>query len=90
MTRWAAIPEELPEIEASRFDRLLDAMEKAAYELQPEQMLSFLEELEQYSCQGVRLKELFAPVKRKVEQFDCISASELAIRLRNKLEGKEE
>ena len=82
--------EKLPELEAERLDSLLKELETAAYELQSGHMLDILEELEQYSYTGARLKDLFAPVKRKVEQFDCISASELAIRLRNRQEGKEE
>ena len=82
--------EVLPEIDVAHFDGLLEKLETAAYDLQQEQMLSVLEELEQYSYQGIQLKELFATVKRKVEQSDCISASELALRLKDKLERREE
>ena len=86
----AEVQKQLMELEAERLDSFMETMENAAYGLQQEQMLKTLEELEQYSYQGVSLKELFAPVKRKVEQFDCISATELAVRLKNKLERKEE
>lgn len=82
--------EELPEIEENRFESMLADMETAAYELLQEQMIDILNELANYSYKGVLLKELFAPVRRKVEQADCISASELAIRLKHKLERKEE
>lgn len=84
------IEEELPEIEEARLNSMLEELEAAAYELQSEQMLRILEELEQYSYQGVRMKESFSQVRRKVEQFDCISASELAVRLKHNLERKEE
>jgi len=86
----AGFRQELVELDTERLDGFVEALETAAYELQQGQMLKILKELEQYSCQGVSLKELFAPVKRKVEQFDCISAAELAVRLKNKQERKEE
>ena len=82
--------ETLSELEPERLNNLLLALEAAAYELETEMMLDVLKELQGHSYQGVPLKDLFAPVKRKVEQSDCISAAELAMKLKDKLEGKEE
>ncbi len=82
--------EELPVLESAVFEHLLETLENAAYELNNEKMLTVLEELEQYQYQDTALKSLFSPVRRKVEQSDGISAAELAARLKEKLEGKEE
>ncbi|MBO5352626.1 MAG: response regulator [Lachnospiraceae bacterium] len=81
---------ELPVLEQAVFDHLLDTLENAAYELNHEKMLTVLEELEQFQYQNTALKSLFLPVRRKVEQSDGISAAELAVRLKEKLEGEEE
>lgn len=80
----------LPAMELERVEQLLTDLENAAYELETETMLQIMDELQEHSCNGVDLKTLFAPVKRKVEQSDCISAAELAMRLKTKLAGKEE
>ncbi|MBP3569034.1 MAG: response regulator [Lachnospiraceae bacterium] len=77
-------------MEVERLTGFLEELEGAAYDLEQDKMLQILEELQGYCCNGTALKELFAPVKRKVEQSDCISAAELAIRLKEKLAGKEE
>jgi len=80
----------LPVMELEKLDSLLEELESAAYGLETEKMVQIMDEIQGYSCNGVALKELFAPVKRKVDQSDCISAAELAMRLKSKLAGKEE
>ena len=82
--------ESLPEVEWEHLEELLTDLESAAYELETEKMLKIIEEIQGYSCKKVSLKDLFTPVKRKVEQSDCISAAEFAMRLKEKLKGKEE
>jgi len=79
-----------PSLDFEKVESLLEELENAAYGLEQERMLQLLEELRAHSCNGISLKELFAPVKRKVEQSDCISAVELAMRLKNNLKGREE
>ncbi len=81
--------EQLPALELERVECLLEELEGAAYGLEQETMVRILEELQAHSCNGFSLKEVFAPVKRKVDQSDCISAAELAMRLKEKLTGKE-
>ena len=81
--------ETLPVLDTLVFEQLLEALENAAYELNNEKMLEVLEELELYQYQNTALKILFLPVRRKVEQSDGISAAELAVRLKEKLEGGE-
>jgi len=58
--------------------------------LETKKMLEILAGLETHQYNGIPLKEKFAPVKRKVEESDCISAAELAMRVKRKLTGKEE
>jgi len=79
----------LPVIEEERLEYFIEELETAAYELQQEKMLVILDALEQYRYQEAGLKGLLAPVRRKVEQSDCISAAELAVRLIHKSERKE-
>lgn len=80
---------QLAVLESEEFDKLLEELEGAAYELDSDGMLELLTKLEGYQYCGEALKELFAPVKRKAEQADCISAAELAVKLKKKLDGKE-
>jgi hypothetical protein len=40
-------------------------------------LIKYLEELEQYSYKGNVLKSVLAPVRRKIEMWDYISAVEL-------------
>ncbi len=79
----------LPVLEEERLEQLLEELEGAAYELESERMLEILKELEGFQYNGKSLKEAFAPVKRKVEESDCISAAELAMRIKDKVTGKE-
>ena len=80
----------LPVLSLEQLEALLEELEGAAYELEAEKMLHILAELQGHRYGDVSLSELFAPVKRKVEESDCISAAELAMRLKVKLAGKEE
>lgn len=79
----------LPMLDKESLENLLEELEGAAYELESAKMLELLEKLEGCCYEEKSLKEAFAPVRRKVEQSDCISAAELAVRIKNKLEGKE-
>ena len=81
---------ELPILEAEAFEQMLTELENAAYELKNVRMLELITELEKYSYRGHALQEFLLPVRRKVEQSDGISAAELARRMKDKLEGKEE
>ena len=73
----------------TQVQQLLEELEGAAYELESDRMLEILKELEGFQYNGKALKEAFAPVKRKVEESDCISAAELAMRIKDKVTGKE-
>ena len=77
------------ELAPEEFDLALEQLENAAYELNSDIMLGVLKRLEEYRYRGVAVKELLAPVKRKIEQADCISAAELAVKLKKKQDGKE-
>jgi len=82
--------ESLPVLELEQLESLLEELEEAAYGLETKKMLEILAGLETHQYNGIPLKEKFAPVKRKVEESDCISAAELAMRVKRKLTGKEE
>ena len=56
-------------------------LENAAYELNEAKMLEIVEELEHFRFKDAPLKKVLAPVRRKVEESDCLSAADLATRL---------
>ena len=82
--------EQLRELEWDVLTERLEALETAAYELETGKMAEIIEELQECCCETVSLKSLFAPVKRKIEESDCISAAELAMRLKETIRRKEE
>ena len=65
------------ELSGEEFDKIIADMEMAVYAFDTEKLTKHLEELEQYSYKGNMLKTALAPVKRKVEMMDYISAVEL-------------
>ena len=82
--------EQLPELAEEEFDRRLEELEDAAYSLEEDRMLELVTELQRYQYNGTSLKEAMAPVRRKIEMSDGISAAELAGRIKKKLQGEEE
>ena len=79
-------PEVLPEISSEEFDEKLVQMEEAAYSLLEEEVIGILDALEGVSYHGNALKPLLVPVRRKAEASDCISAAELAVKVKEGLE----
>lgn len=59
------------------FDDIISKMEMAAYTFEIDNLVKWLEELEKYSYNGNVLKNALAPIRRKIEMSDYISAVEL-------------
>jgi len=84
-------PAELPELDDAAFDELLTDLEDSMYSLDGEQMLTILSKMQKYQYCKTALKEQLAPVKKKIEMSDYMSAvdtvSDIRKRLKNKTEG---
>ena len=64
-------------LSGDEFDDIISKMEMAAYTFEIDNLIKWLEELERYSYNGKSLKNALAPVRRKIEMSDYISAVEL-------------
>lgn len=82
---------DLPELDEDTFDGLLAEFEDAMYDLDGERMLVILAQMREYQYCQASLEEKLAPVKKKVEMSDYMSAVDLVSKirdeLRNNLEG---
>ena len=80
----------LPELDEGTFDRLFMELEDAMYALDGEQMLVVLSQMQGYQYCQTALEEKLAPVKKKVEMSDYMSAVDLVSKIREELENKQE
>ena len=80
---------ELAEIPEDEFDGKISAMELAMYSLDGDGMMAIIEELQQYTYKGNLLEEALAPIKRKVEMCDYMSAVESVLKWKDGLTDKE-
>ncbi len=71
------------------FDTIVQDMESAMYAWDGEKLLEIVTELQSHSYCTASLKETLAPVKKKIEMSDYVSAVELTMKLKNQLESKE-
>lgn len=81
--------EDLPEIYDVEFERLVAEMEDAMYGFDEEEMLRILDELQKYKYRGKALKGKLAPIRRKVENSDYMSAVESLTKLKEDLKNAE-
>ena len=81
--------QELPEIETEVLDQCILEMESIMYTLDDGRLLEIISEIEHYQYKGMVLKQVFAPIRRKVEMSDYISAVEAVIKWKNGLADKE-
>ncbi len=65
------------ELSGEEFDKIIADMEMAVYAFDTDSLTKNMEELERYSYKGNVLKNVLAPVRRKIEMWDYISAVEL-------------
>ncbi len=69
--------EEISDISSGRFDKIIADMEEAVFSFDTEVLIKYVEELEQFCYKGCALKNILAPVRRKIEMYDLISAVEM-------------
>ena len=69
--------QDVKELSGSDFDKIISDMESAVYAFDSDILMKYLEELEQHSYKGNILRSVLAPVRRKIEMCDYISAVEL-------------
>ncbi len=81
--------QELPELGADSLQHAINKLEDAAYALDGEAMMSVIEELEGFQYQGEKLKQVLAPVKRKVEMSDYFSAVDSVVKWEDGRKHKE-
>lgn len=72
-------------ISEEEFDKEISEMEMAAYSFDIDSLINQLSELEKYSYKGKSLKNVLAPVRRKIEMSDYISAVELLANIKNEM-----
>ena len=80
---------QLSDLENAAFDRIIADMEEAMYDLDGTRLLEILSELQKYQYNGKALAEAVAPVRRKIEMSDYVSAVEMVVRIKNKLANEE-
>ena len=81
--------EMLDVLSESLFEEMLGEMEMAVYSWDGERLSNLVDKLQSYQYAGKSLREVLAPVKKKVEMSDFVSAVELTGRLKNQLDNKE-
>lgn len=69
--------QDVKEISGEEFEKIIADMEMAVFAFETDVLTKNLEELEKYSYKGNVLKNVLAPVRRKIEMWDYISAVEL-------------
>jgi len=69
--------EDAESLSGDEFDDIISRMEMAAYTFEIDSLVKWLEELEKYSYNGNVLKNVLAPIRRKIEMSDYIPAVEL-------------
>ncbi len=77
-----------PEIPEEEFERILSEMEEAMYSLDDETLKKLLKDLQQYKYCDQLLVVALAPVERKIEMSDYMSAVEMLVRIKKKLAAK--
>ncbi len=80
---------ELAVLEDDLFEKILEEMETAMYSWDGDRLLELVAGLKKYQYKGTALHTSLAPVIRKLEMSDYVSAVELVKRLKEKAAGKE-
>ena len=81
---------DLPELDEDTFDGLFSEFEDAMYDLDEEHMFAVLAQMQGYQYCQASLKEKLAPVKKKVEMSDYMSAVDLVSKIREELKNNRE
>ena len=79
----------LPLLSTDVLERTIEQMEETMYTLDGERLLELIAFLEGYQYKGQNMQEVLAPIRRKVEMYDYVSAVESIMRWKSELAGKE-
>lgn len=82
------LAQDFPVLEDDMFDRIIEDLEDAAYDLDEKRMLYFINELQKYQYNGIPLYKATETVIRKVKMSDYMSAVETASKLKTDLQKK--
>ncbi len=85
---WQDDAVEYPEISEEEFERILEEMEDAMYSLDDKRLKELLKNLQQYKYCNQALVNALAPVERKFEMSDYMSAVEMVARIKTKIAAK--
>jgi len=80
---------ELPELGEEEFDSFLAQLEDAMFALDGAQMLAVLDKMNGYLYCGTRLNVKLAPVRKKIEMSDYMSAVDAVSQLRDRLKSED-
>ena len=81
--------QDVKEISGEEFEKIIADMEMAVFAFETDVLTKNLEELEKYSYKGNVLKNVLAPVRRKIEMSDLMSAVEMVAKQKKYMDGKE-
>ncbi len=73
-------------ISGEKFEQFLSEMEVAAYSFDIDSLVNRMNELEKYCFKGKGLKNVLAPIRRKIEMCDYISAVETLIIMKKEMD----
>lgn len=76
----------LPEISEEDFEKYIAEFTEYAYSLNADEMIRVLGELNKYSYKGVTLINEMKIINKKIEHLDLFSASDLLLKIKNKLQ----
>ena len=81
---------DIPELEEEAFDRLAAEFEETVYTFDAGKMLAIVADMQEYRYHQALLKKELAPVKKKIEMSDYMSALDALSKIQEKLRNKEE
>ncbi len=84
------VQENLPSLSKEELEGIIEKMETAAYGLNGEELFEEIDKLCNYSYCNVPLRKHLVPVRHKVEMSDYVSAVEMIMGLKSKLEERGE
>lgn len=80
---------ELPELSEAEFDGLAAELENCMYAFDSEGMFAVLSKMQKYQYHSTALGEKLAPVRKKVERLDYMSAVDMVSAIREEIRKKE-
>ena len=72
---------DLKETDAAELRRICDEFEDIVYSFDPDQMMQVINELKQYSCNGIALADKLVQIEKKIVNSDYMSAADALKRI---------